>query len=133
MRNTADVMLTGEAALTPEDQERLDEMLAGLPRVGEEDLFVLRLLVRLQFVKQLFEEFLARAQPDELDLDVLAHAQPGQANHVLGQVDDPHGVAHVEDQAAGAGTPPGRTHQPRARRRSRISQACSSPSRWRLR
>ena len=45
-------------------------------------------------VPELLVELLARARADELDLDV---GLPGEADHVLGQLDDLHGLAHVED------------------------------------
>ncbi len=47
---------------------------------------------------ELLEELLAGAQARERDLHVDVGAQTGQRDHLLGEVQDPHGLAHVEDE-----------------------------------
>ena len=51
-----------------------------------------RRLGPLVAVEQLFVQLLTVAPPDDLDRDVAL----GEADHRLGEVHDPHGVAHVE-------------------------------------
>ena len=48
-------------------------------------------------MEQLLAQFLAGAQADEFDLDVAAGPQPGEPDHLLGEIDDFDRLAHVED------------------------------------
>ena len=48
-------------------------------------------------------EFLARAQADVLDGDVLARGEPGEFDHVSGQVGDLDGRAHFQQIDLGVG------------------------------
>ena len=62
-------------------------------------------------LKQLLVDLLARAGADELDRHVLVGLVAGEADHVAGQVEDPHRLAHLEHEdvarAARRGRPPG--------------------------
>ena len=53
---------------------------------------------RLGFIEQLFVELLAGPQSRELDVNIFRIAQPREHDHVFGEVDDLHRIAHIEDQ-----------------------------------
>ena len=48
--------------------------------------------------EKFFVEFVARAQVDELEFDVHPGFHPGQTDHLSGQIQDTHGLAHVQDE-----------------------------------
>ena len=47
---------------------------------------------------QLFEELFSRAQAREDDVHVHVRPQPGQRDHLLGEIEDSDRLAHVEDE-----------------------------------
>src|SRR6185437_14402292 len=69
---------------------------------GEADRGGLGRQQRLVGVEQFLLQLLARPEADERDLDVLARLPPGEADHLAGEVDDLHRVAHIEHEELAA-------------------------------
>ena len=66
-------------------------------RLGGDDAFDADRRGRLLAREQDFVQALARPDAGEGDVDVAAGLEPGQPDHPLGEIDDLHRLAHVED------------------------------------
>jgi len=75
------------------------------------------------------EELLARTQPRKLDVDVLVGLQAVEADQLLGDVHDHHGLAHVQHEDLAALSQNGRLQNQRNRLRNRHEIALHFPVR----